>query len=369
MARKNDRLLEMLIMIGYSIEFPTNLAKRIEGHWDWNRHIMYRAIEDGYVSLLRKKVGKHVLRSLHITEKGISYIAERDPKALAMIYSRTDDGMRVYPSWTEKIRRYHAIATGLIMARAAGAVYPPDEKPSLMALGREVDTLHPDPDTVYYYSPFELRSALEEKEDRLTMKSSRLIGVIIRGHRCYFMYYTGWTRMFWLQHAEENYAGGIVRHLKIRGFPIRTISQIVIGNKMCIAEKLCHSPGTYGSRYFVVSDEFNSCFFVTNDHAGDELLRLIVDPDLALRFDRQALAGFLQPRMNTRAYDAIDPEGNRPVILNYMCDLQRIMKIDLNPFGYNDSPVMLCLDYQAQTIQHITGPGVEVRVITGGEAE
>ena len=43
-CKKNDRLLELLWFIGYSIEFPTQLAVRIGGGAEWNRRVMYAYI-------------------------------------------------------------------------------------------------------------------------------------------------------------------------------------------------------------------------------------------------------------------------------------------------------------------------------------
>lgn len=54
-CKKNDRLLELLWFVGYSIEFPTQLAVRIGGGAEWNRRVMYRAIQEGYVRLYRKQ--------------------------------------------------------------------------------------------------------------------------------------------------------------------------------------------------------------------------------------------------------------------------------------------------------------------------
>ena len=87
---KNDRLLELLWFVGYCIEFPTQLAVRIGGGAEWNRRVMYRAIREGYVRLYRKKHKRHVIRSMSLTQKGFEYVAQRDPEAVSMIYSRVN---------------------------------------------------------------------------------------------------------------------------------------------------------------------------------------------------------------------------------------------------------------------------------------
>ena len=85
---KNDRMLELLWFVGYCGEFPSQLAIRVGGHPEWNRHVKYRAIEEGYVTVFRGKNRQRVIRSLRLTDKGIDYISERDPEALAYILAK-----------------------------------------------------------------------------------------------------------------------------------------------------------------------------------------------------------------------------------------------------------------------------------------
>ena len=136
---KNDRLLELLWFVGYCIEFPTQLAVRIGGGAEWNRRVMYRAIREGYVRLYRKKHKRHVIRSMSLTQKGFEYVAQRDPEAVSMIYSRVNSSERIYPGWIDKILRLHAIAIGTVMSNAAGAMLLISQKPSLMSPAKMSD--------------------------------------------------------------------------------------------------------------------------------------------------------------------------------------------------------------------------------------
>ena len=239
---KNDRLLELLWFVGYCIEFPTQLAVRIGGGAEWNRRVMYRAIREGYVKLFRKKHHRHVIRSLSLTEKGFDYVAQGDPEAWAMIHSRINNSDPVYPAWIDKILRLHAIATGTVMANAAGAEILQSRKPSLMSPAkRPKNAISPDPDSTYYYASHELRAAIEEYSPESVSKSSRTIGIIVKGNQCYFLYFTGSTRMYWMKNSEENYAAAIKSLLIARGFGVTTIHQVVIGSTMSVAQRLCHS--------------------------------------------------------------------------------------------------------------------------------
>ena len=363
MDETEKRLLKLLVFIGYCVEFPVQLTKRIGGHSDWNRHVMYRAIREEYAVLYRWSDSRHVYRSLHLTQKGLDYIAERNPEAMAMVCARMNRVQRIYPSRKDRILRLHSVATGVVMARAAGAVIAPTDKPSLLqqtGLSQDVEI---DEEMAYYYSPQEIRASFEELDDRTVAKGSRLIGIIVRGHCCYCMYHAGFTRMYWMRLTEENNAAAIQAQLNARGFHISTLSQIVIGNNMSVAVKLCHSPDPYGGRYFVVSHFFNNCHFITNNREGDELLRMIIRPELTLQFNRKVLAPYLPPRGLTRDYDAVEAVSNRPVILNYTCDLLSLSSAGIFFNGFYGGPIMLCLDYQAQTLQRIAGPTVLVRPI------
>ena len=183
---KNDRLLELLWFVGYCIEFPTQLAVRIGGGAEWNRRVMYRAIREGYVKLFRKKHHRHVIRSLSLTEKGFDYVAQHDPEAWAMIHSRISNSDPVYHAWIEKILHLHAIAIGTVMANAAGAEILQFRKPSLMSPAKRAkNSIAPDPQCAYYYVPHELRTAIEEYSPESVSKSSRTVGIIVKGRQCY----------------------------------------------------------------------------------------------------------------------------------------------------------------------------------------
>ncbi len=361
---KNDRLLELLWFVGYCIEFPTQLAVRIGGGAEWNRRVMYRAIREGYVKLFRKKHQRHVIRSLSLTEKGFDYVAQGDPEAWAMIHSRINNSDPVYPAWIDKILRLHAIATGTVMANAAGAEIVQSRKPSLMSPAKRAkNSIPPDPNSAYYYASHELRAAIEEYSPESVSKSSRTIGIIVKGNQCYFLYFTGSTRMYWMKNSEENYAAAIKSLLIARGFGVTTIHQVVIGSTMSVAQRLCHSAKPFGNKYFVVSTFFAQCVFLTNNADGDHLLKIILHPDLALKINQAMLAPYHPPRTPNREYDAIDVLLDRPVILNYQCDLLKLSDITPMPGGFRGSPIMLCFDYQAQTVQGIVGPSIEVRPV------
>lgn len=362
----NDRMLEFLWFVGYCGEFPSQLVLRVGRNAWWNRHIKYRAIERGYVTVWRGVYRQRVIRSLRLTDKGLDYIGEKDPAALEYILAQPHGGI-VNRVNMEKTLRYHSVAIGLLMAHNCGAIILPDQKPSLLPPSKGRRTMKPDPKQLYYYSVYELRDGIQAFEADSVAKSSRILGVIVQGTRYYCLYHTGHTRMYWMQNNEENTVASIDTLLNTRGFKCKTFSQVIIANNMSIAPKIAKYNVNHRSRYFTVSDTYQNCFYVENSARGDFQLRAICDPQWQQNVNRYALSGFREPPTPARTYDAVTPDGSRAVILGYQFDLLALLNIDATPHGFVYSPILLCFDYQVETVQAIVGPKIEVRSFFKGE--
>lgn len=73
------------------------------------------------------------------------------------------------------------------MSNAAGAMLLISQKPSLMSPAkRATNAVVPDPNIIYYYAAHELRVAIEEYSPESVSKSSRTIGIIVKGRCCFF---------------------------------------------------------------------------------------------------------------------------------------------------------------------------------------
>jgi hypothetical protein len=264
---------------------------------------------------------------------------------------------------TEKAVRAHAVDVGLVMACNAGAVIHPAMKPSLL-LANKYNSVKPDPVASYYYSVREIREAIQEYNKDTVAKTSRILGAIVSDRKCYCLYYTGASRMYWRNPTELNTAASINALLEARGLPCDLMCQVIIGTNMRVAEKITRPGVNVRSKFITLDDEFNNCYFITNDEDGEALLRLITNRRLQESFIRSFMKDTYKPLDTVnRAVDAVTLDGQRPVIFSYECDLLRLASIDLVPIGFEETPIILCLDYQVDAIQNIVGGMVEVRAI------
>jgi hypothetical protein len=294
---------------------------------------------------------------------GLDYISFKDPAALEYILSQPHAGI-INRINIEKTLRLHAVATGLMMALNAGAEILPDRKPSLMPPNHRAIPI--DPQKIYYYSAGELRDGIQAFEADSVAKSSRILGVIVRGTHCYCLYHTGHTRMYWMQNNEENTVASIDTLLTSRGFACRSFSQVIIASSLNVAPKIAKYSVNQRSRYFTVSDAYSNCYFVENSYRGDFQLKTICDPQWQQEVNHATLQGFKEPPTPTRSYDAVTLDNSRAVILGYQFDLLSLLNIDAAPSGFKYSPILLCFEYQVETLQLILGPKIEVRAIPEG---
>lgn len=172
--------------------------------------------------------------------------------------------------------------------------------------------------------------------------------------------------MYWLAGTEENMVAALEQVLRLRGIAVEVFSEVIIGTKMSVAQKLMKVETQHSSRYFTISDRYNNIFFITNDHRGDALLGVIADQKKQLEINRRALDGFIPP-LDTKFYDAMTPDRRRPVVLGYLCDLFTFSNLSAYLDGFEEPAIVLCYDYQLNAIQSIVETPIEVRVMKGGD--
>lgn len=357
------RLMQLLWYVGYCGEFPVSLVGRIGGHPEWNRHVMYDGLSRGFLVLYRVEHRRQVVKSLRITEAGLQYMAEHAYDRYVLLVTHRKEMGGSHNNSPERILRRHAAATALIMAEHAGAAILPEDKPSLQTAQPGTCQKEYESGAAYYYSIQELRAGIGEASNDVSVRTARLLGIIVSSRSCFCLYHSGRSRMFWLAGNEENTVTAVRALLYARGFQVEVFPQIVIGRSMSVAVKLGRPRIRNAKNYFTVSDFYDSCFFLTDDANGESLLTLLIHPELQHRINRQILSHYQLPKSFTRDYDAVDPTNNQPIILGYLCDLQRLININEAPYGFQMEPAVLCFDYQVNAIQKIVGPMIQVSSI------
>lgn len=350
-------MVRLLWFVGFCGEVPTGVAPRIGGSPEWNRHVLYRAVKLGYLTVFRKEHNHRMVRTLRLTDEGLDYIGAYDAKALSYILAKSHGGT-VHTNQIDKTLRNSAVATAIVMAYSAGAEILPDRKP---LLGKREKTNSAAIGKPVFYSAQELRRGLALLDPKTVPKTSRMLGVIVSGTSVYLLYYTGRSRMFWMRNQEENFLAMIKTLLSTAGFHVKQASQVLIADDLRVAVRIAKYGRRNVGKYFSLSDEYDHCYFLTNNREGDQLLSLLVHRDRRIAYERAILKDYELCDVANRIYDARTRDLHRPVALGYPFDLLQLTNLDPLRCASKHKPILLCLDYQTDIMQEIVGPDVEVR--------
>ncbi|MCI9289502.1 MAG: hypothetical protein HFF23_08450 [Oscillospiraceae bacterium] len=86
--------------------------------------------------------------------------------------------------------------------------------------------------------------------------------------------------------------------------------------------------GDQRHKYFVVEEDYRRFYYLTNDHHGEVILRLLCEPDRKAAIDNILLEGLSEAQRYGRVEsDAVD--GECLVLFGYTCDMPRIRRFNV----------------------------------------
>lgn len=269
-----------MILIGYCGEFPVSLLDRVDGYYDYNRRVLTELVREGYLKERRMKAEqRHIVRSVSLTQKGLSLLRKVSPRHAAQIAAHKLASTGGQGNWP-KTQRLHRGAACLLMAMGVGAVWNP-------AVKKEESR------KLVYYSTYEFNQKYgvsndeEETENDVTgnkkigkdSKGSRASGIFVTQNVYYLVYYLGKRNLRWHQATEE--------HLK-RNIEFSPVGQgrlfrgyLFIGEDWSVVKNLVINGFRKFSQTIRILDIGSN--FVTLDRNGILLMKAILNGHLRSR--------------------------------------------------------------------------------------
>ena len=197
------------------------------------------------------------------------------------------------------------------------------------------------------------------------IRGARSVGVLLTQQHIHVVYNMGNALMKWSYKAEMRTKALMQTVLCRERMPHQyhpdAVRGLLLGDSMELAYELLTDQG--GKNYFVLDGSYERFCFLTNDHHGEVLLRLLCDKELDNDL-RELLLLDLEPRQlsETVENDAMTPEG-APVLLAYDCDLPRIRRFDTALRLQNRYGILICFDHQAEVLRRYCGDRAVVQTI------
>ena len=263
-----QRGIVLLVYVGFCGEFPVRALKMFGGYYDYNRRLVTRLVREGYLKE-RKITGydRRVIRSLSLSEKGLTKIREGDPamaKLIAQHPLAPPDGQG--DRW--KTLRLHRSAYCLLSAARIGACWLPG-KGKL----RQSET------SPVYYGAYELNKMYGQDN-----KGARACGALIYKGSIFILYYLGEHNMYWAEESENAFQSQVAFSPPGRGREI--VGNIYIGEDWGLAKSLVENACRPYSR-MIKFQRGMTHNYVTRDTNGIRVLRTIVSPEERLWLERR----------------------------------------------------------------------------------
>lgn len=266
--------------------------------------------------------------------------------------------------------RLHRIAEGMVTMQGAGVSIYRDEKPDIFCPN---DRAEAEPLTVERAAFYNSREIKALGAEAVKINGARSVGVLLTPKEVFVTYNTADAVMKWSYKAEMRTKALMIQTLCRKRLPhqyrMEDVRGLVLGADMEMAFKLLTSPANGKGSYFVLDDNYDHFLYLTNDHAGEVLLRLLCNPDKTARLNGILMGGLYphDPAMVIEN-DAVDEAGN-PVLFAYFCDMPRLARF-VNGLALHDKTgTLLCFDFQKEALQRFCGERVHIQTIDLGKFE
>lgn len=347
----------LLTLTALTGEFPTDLVHRLPGSDSYKEAVVKRLKRE---RLLRTYYHDS-LRGLRLTSTSKRLLLSDQPALFSDIF--TGHTVTNTPKYTVPHRiRLHRMAEVLVTMYQAGIPSFPWEKsavfqPTSLPAGACASL------PAYYSS----REVKEIGPQSSKIRGSRSTGVLLSDAGIFVVYNTAASKIKWEYKAELRLKAllqiEICQQRLSTQYAGSSVNAVVFGEGIEPLEYLM-GPGDTGTRnYFVLDGNFEHFYYLTSDHYGEVMIRLLCDKGLKTTLDTILLEDLMpcDPHCPVE-HDALDADGT-PVLFAYLGDMPRIRRFDTALELHERSGILICFDFQEDVLRHACGQRVQFQCI------
>lgn len=343
----------LLTLTALSGELPTALLGRLPGGEAYKAKVVKWLKKDGFL----RTYYADGLRGFRLTAAAKNLLLDSWPD-LFCPYLTGQSETNVLKSELTRRLRLHRMAAVLVTMHNAGVGVFPWQKPDVFGPTQPGDARIEWP--VYYSS----REVKEIGPQRDKIRGSRATGVLLTENDVFAVYNTGASEMKWERNSELRLKILMQQELCWRRLPAQyqetEPNAIVFGADMERMSVLMGVGTDQRHKYFVLEETYQHFHYLTSDHRGEAILKLLGEPKQRAVLDGILLEGLSEARENWFVVnDAMD--GETPVLFGYTCDMPRIRRFcgGLRMHGFRGT--LYCFDFQEEALRRICGPNVDIQ--------
>ncbi len=334
----------ILELIAVSGELPANQIGRLPGG--------DRYKEEKIKSLKNKKLVRTYyrdkLRGYRLTAEAKGLLLADNPERFDFYLTRNSE-TNVPKSEITRRLRLHRIAETYITMQNAGAAIFRDAKPDIFC-PEGVETRSFTIDTPTFYGSREIK---ELGLEFVKIRGARMVGSLFTEDTAFVVYNLGNSLMKW-SYKSEMRAKAVMKTVLRQRLPHQyspeSVQGLILSESMELAYQLLTNTGGAKRDYFILDGNYDHFHFVTNNHEGEVMLKLLCSPGKIAELNR-ILSENLYARESGWIIenDAIDGNGE-PVLFAYSFDMPRIVRFNTALQLQNRKGTVICFDFQREIL-------------------
>lgn len=348
------RLLELAAVCG---EVPAGLVCRIPGSGSYRETVLCSLRKGG----LLRTYYQDRLRGYRLGRKAKECLLADCPGRFAFYLTGKTDTNCLKSEVSRRVRLHRIAEVHVAMMNAGVAVFR-DEKPAVFS-GREAQI--PGMEGPAFYSSREVK---EMGVEMLKIRGSRMAGVLLATSGAYIVYNCGPHAVILDYRAEQRAQVLLQMVLSRKGFPALhgdgSVSGVLFADGLGHFSHIFTEVDSRNRCFFLLDGNYEHFYYLTNDHHGDVLLRLLCDTGRKAELDSILMQGLCgRDEGLTVENDAMDENGN-PVLFGYFLDIPRINRFCIALQLQGRRGTVICFDFQKEALAHLCGGQVELSAIS-----
>ncbi len=146
-------------------------------------------------------------------------------------------------------------------------------------------------------------------------------------------------------------------------YQMNDVKALLFGDSMELAYQILTNGKEKKQNYFILDGNYEHFYYLTNNHCGEVLLRLLCNPSMTAELNRILAQGLGGPKSNWHIEnDAIDRTGNRFCSAIFF-DLPGLHGLTRRWVCRKKGGTLVCFDFQCDVLRRYCNPTVRFQTI------
>lgn len=359
LPNRQSQAYTILSIIAISGELPTKQISRLPGGSEYKNKLIKNLKRKNLIHTYYKDK----LRGHKLTANGKTILLEDNTERFEVFLTGNTETNQPKYEITRRLRLQSIAETVVTMQNAGVSIYR-DEKPDVFCPNNDINTLPLVVTEPAFYNSREIKYLGSEF---VKIRGARSVGSILTEHEAFVVYNTGGSLMKWDYRSEFRTKALMKNILCIERFPHQykpdNIKGMMLGDNMAQLYNLLTSTGGVKKKYFMLDDNYGSFIYLTNDHNGELILKLLCDKDKTIHLNHILSENLFEhdPGMLIEN-DVVDDNGD-PVLFVYDCDMPRIKRFNSALNTYGRTGTIICFDFQSEVLRRYCCDNVKFQTI------